>query len=139
MTPARKPPPRKIPRKKRFRRIAEYPRHMLEGHVCSPKLGTCESVNVVLDRVEEAFVAQYEALDPSLPHRRRIIDAMTLVFHRVYGDGRIWYPRDRWRTAWSLTIRAAKRADSITSEQVSAFYENVRYLRNPSSEQEAVK
>lgn len=143
MKPATKHPrpvARKVPRrKKRFRIIRDYPRHRLEGFVCSPKLGTCVPVGDLVTNLESDFVSQFNALDPALPHRRRIIDSMTLLFHRVYGDGQIWYPRDRWRTAWSLTIRAAKRADAIGKEQISSLYENVRYLRNPSSDQEAVK
>lgn len=139
MTLAKKPVRKPIRLRPRFRVIEDYPRHVLEGYVCSPKIGTCVPVSIVVKRLESAFEKQFNELNPSLPHRRRIIDSMTLLFHRVYGEGQIWYPRDRWRTAWSLTIRAAKRVDVISKEQITALYENVRYLRNPSSEQEAVK
>ena len=139
MNHLRRVPRRGVARPKRFRSIPAFPRHCLENFVVSPKLGTCTALAELGEGLRGELLEVHGATDPTFGAQRRLLDSMTLLFHRVYDAGYIWYPRDRWRTAWSLTLRVAKRGFAVSPAIKFEFYRNVSYLRNPSSPQEAMK
>lgn len=135
------PPAKKRNNKRRFVERKHFPRHPISQYICSPKNNTCEPADSLLAHFELEFQKKYSKFaggdrTPS----DRIALSMAWLFHAVYEKGYLWYPRDRWRTAWQITMRVARRALGQSADAYKGrLYRSVRYLRNPSSEHEAMK
>lgn len=135
------PPASRKASSSRFASKRDFPRHPLRNFICSPVMGTCEPVQNVLAQFKLAFQKKYSSYagsstDPS----HRILLSLEWLFHEIYGAGYVWYPRDRWRTAWQITLFVGKQTiGGRTDAYKRQLYRAVHHIRNPSSDHEAMK
>ena len=112
-----------------------FPKHVLSRFVCSPKLSRCEPARSVIEEYSDLFIELYESSNGN-----SMENALNGTFDAVYNDGWIWYPRDRWRTAWQITMTAAKQhGGTSVGPYKKSLYRHAVMLRNPSSRYEGVK
>ena len=135
------PPSKRRFYSQRFSHKGDFPKHLLRNYVCSPQNGTCIPIADVISQFKFEFQKKYSHYSGSdLPDTERVFQSMVWLFHRVYESGYVWYPRDRWRTAWQLSMSATKQLLGRRAESNKhRLYEAVRHLRNPSSDHEAMK
>lgn len=120
-------------KKKKLSKLEHFPHHMLKSYAVSPNLQMCLPVEDVLDD-------QLQALSAMLAEGESVKDAALFLFEDIYEQGWIWYPRDRWRTAWMLTFTCIKKSMHDVPNGLKVYlYSQTRHLRNPSSHYEALK
>jgi len=120
-------------RKKALTKLEHFPHHMLKKYVASPNVGLCLPVqDVIADHVQSLSVLMSEG--------ESVKDAALFLFDDLYEQGWIWYPRDRWRTAWMLTLMCIRKSMHDVPPGLKVYlYGQTRHLRNPSAPYEALK
>jgi hypothetical protein len=121
------------------KRRSKYTNHVLSKYACSPKQEDCVLADELHRRAKSHFLSLYESQIGVAPQDAALLSLLG-VFHQSYNEGWIWYPRDRWRTAWDTAMKAGRRnLGSTVNDLKTDFYHAVSALRNPSSRFEGMK
>jgi hypothetical protein len=122
-----------MPQKRTLTKLEQFPHHMLKSYVVSPSMRICAPTQEIIND-------HCESLSTMLAEGESLKDAALFMFEDLYEQGWIWYPRDRWRTAWMIALICIRKSMHDVPNGLKVYlYGKVGYLRNPSSPYEALK